>query len=90
MPLVDSGCQTDDLLPLLGKDNFCEVELSPSAHAYAGRSNRQLSFSRAAWMSKRVKKCLYLLLTLVLFGVLGMVYVGYYFPESALQIRCVV
>uniref|UniRef100_A0A2P2I9S0 Heparan-sulfate 6-O-sulfotransferase n=1 Tax=Hirondellea gigas TaxID=1518452 RepID=A0A2P2I9S0_9CRUS len=86
MPLVDSVCQTDDdLQSLLHSSHHTNSYLQQEGHdkTYALASRAQSAAAAASGpMSKRMKRCLYLLLLLTVFGLLGVLYFGYYCPES--------
>ena len=92
MPLVDSQCQTDDndLEALLEYqdvgvnhiNSYHKKEVN-TTKPYAPTSRARLgSTAKSIWMSKRVKRCLYLLLTLSVLGVAGILYFGFYCPEA--------
>lgn len=91
MPLLNSKSETDSLAQFLKLDptannssSDCLIQ-SPkediSVRTFAQVSKSRLS-SKTVWMSKRMKRCLYLLLFVTIFGTVSMLYFGIYCPEA--------
>ncbi|XP_064121463.1 heparan-sulfate 6-O-sulfotransferase 2-like [Macrobrachium nipponense] len=86
MVLVDSTAQTDSLEALLGDSEGGKGDSSRRRQSWGvevgGHHSEGASGSKEIWMRKRMKKCLCMLFFLILLGVAGVVYFGYFCPET--------